>query len=93
MAMMVRKQVYLKKRQAVILRRQAKESGTTEAELIRRAIDRQIAVRLHPDSTFWKKESAYIQSLIDQGPVPGKRTWTRADLYEERLSRYARRSH
>ena len=82
MSVMVRKQIYLEKRQATTLRRQAKESGTTEAELIRRAIDRQMTVRVHPDPSLWKKERAFIQALIAQGPVPGRRKWKRGDLYD-----------
>ena len=82
MAMMVRKQVYLRRRQSALLKRQARELGTTEAELIRRAIDRQVSVRLRPDSRLWKKERAFIQGLINQGPIPGKRTWKREDLYD-----------
>ena len=82
MGMMIRKQIYLRKSQAASLRRQAKEARTTEAELIRRAIDRQLVVRLHPDAVLWKKEHAYIKGLIDQGSVPGRRKWKREDLYD-----------
>jgi len=82
MTVMVRKQIYIKKRQATTLQRQAKEAGTTEAELIRRAIDRQVSTRRHSNATAWKKERAYIQALIAQGPVPGRRKWRREDLYD-----------
>ena len=84
MAVMIRKQIYIRRRQAATLKRQARELGTTEAELIRRAIDRQIAVRLRPDLTLWHKEREYIQALIAKGPVPGGRTWKREELYERR---------
>jgi hypothetical protein len=30
--------------------------------------------------------------LIAQGPVPGGRRWSREEIYEERLSRYGRKS-
>jgi hypothetical protein len=82
MTVMVRKQIYLEKRQATILQQQAKESGMTEADLIRRAIDRQVSTRRHSNATAWKKERAYIQALIAQGPVPGRRKWSREDLYD-----------
>lgn len=36
----------------------------------------------------WEEERAFIESLIGQGPVAGGRTWTREELYEERMSRY-----
>jgi hypothetical protein len=93
MALMVRKQIYLKKSQAATLKRQARLRGISEAELIREAIEHQVAATAHPKNNGWEKERAYIQSLIDQGPIPGKRTWKREDLYEERMSRYARHSH
>jgi len=84
MAIMVRKQIYIRRQQAAMLKRQARELRTTEAELIRQAIDRQIAVRLRPDLHLWHKERAFIQRLIAKGSVPGKRTWHREDLYERR---------
>ncbi len=84
MATMVRKQIYIKEQQEAKLKRQAKELGTSEADLIRQAIDRQIAFRLKPDRTLWRKERAYIQKLIAQGPVPGRRTWRREDAYGRR---------
>ncbi len=84
MATMVRKQIYIKKQQEATLKRQAKELGTTEAELIRQAIDRQLAFRLKPDRTLWRTEREYIQKLIAKGPVPGRRTWRREDAYGRR---------
>lgn len=34
------------------------------------------------DLEAWLEERRFIQELIDQGPLPGKRTWKRADLYD-----------
>jgi hypothetical protein len=84
MARMIRKQIYLNRRQSERLKRQAKETGESEAELIRQAIDRQVAAYVRPDVGHWKKERAFIQSLIAQGPIRGGRTWTREDLYDRR---------
>jgi hypothetical protein len=56
----------------------------SEAEFIRQAIDRH-ARSLRPprrDLTAWEKERAFIDRLIQQGPVPGGRTWRREELYE-----------
>ena len=92
MALMVRKQVYLKKEHALSLKRQARARGISEAALIREAIERQVNAPAHPTNS-WLNERAYIQALIEQGPVAGKRTWTRDELYEERLSRYGQHSH
>ncbi len=98
MAMMVRKQIYLKKGQAATLKRQARLRGISEAELIREAIDRQIehgAMRsLHIDSEAWERVHKFMLALHAEGPLPNRpRRWTREELYEERLNRYASRSH
>lgn len=84
MATKVRKQVYIEPHQEAILKRLAREQGITEAEIIRRAIDAHTRTfrLLTRDLRAWEKERAFIQGLIRQGPVAGKRTWQREDLYE-----------
>ena len=84
MTRMVRKQVYIEPRQETLLKRLARDTGVTEAEIIRQAIDRQTQVTLFSrrDLNAWRQERAFIQSLIQQGPVPGGRRWRREDLYE-----------
>ncbi len=84
MATRVRKQVYIEPYQDAILKRLAKEQGLTEAEIIRRAIDQHTQVLHFPrrDLAAWEEERAYIQSLIRQGPVAGRRAWRREDLHE-----------
>lgn len=42
MAQMVRKQIYIQRRQQAILRRLARARGVSEAELIRQAIDHHV---------------------------------------------------
>ena len=42
MTQMVRKQIYIPKRQQLLLKRKAKAVGISEAELIRQAIDRNL---------------------------------------------------
>jgi hypothetical protein len=84
MTIKVRKQVYIEPHQEEILKRLARETGISEAEFIRQAIDRH-ARSLHPhrhDLRAWEKERAFIDLLIRQGPVPGGRTWRREELYE-----------
>ena len=84
MAKMVRKQVYIEPRQEALLKQLVRETGTTEAELIRQAIDRQMKVVRFPKQNLraWQEERAFITHLIQQGPVPGGRSWRREDLYE-----------
>ena len=92
MPTMVRKQVYIEPRQDEMLKQWAEETGQTEAEIFRQALDRWMASvqRRREAEAAWEEEHAFIESRIAQGPVPGGRTWTRDELYEERLSRYGR---
>lgn len=98
MTQLVRKQIYIEKRQDALLKRQAKLRGVSEAELIREAIDRQLAqaaVRkpLRPDQEAWERALKFMKELRARGPLPVQgRTWKREDAYEERLSRYERRT-
>jgi hypothetical protein len=94
MSVMVRKQIYIEPRQEELLKQAAAETGMTEAEIIRRAIDLwgESEEKRRQAQEAWKEARAFIEDLIAQGPVPGGRTWTREELYEERLSRYGRDS-
>ena len=92
MGVMVRKQVYIEPRQEEMLKQAAAETGMTEAEIVRQALDlwdERVAQHRRAQEV-WEEERAFIESLIAQGSVPGGRTWTREELYEERLSRRAR---
>lgn len=82
MTKMVRKQVYIESRQEGMLKRLARETGATEAEIIRQAIDLQGRAYSLPrrDMDAWREERAFIDHLIQLGPVPGQRRWRREDL-------------
>lgn len=84
MERMVRKQIYLRTRQDQQLKRLMKETGLSEAELIRQALDAQAqpSFPLVLDPAAWQEERKFIEELMAQGPVEGKRTWRREDLYE-----------
>lgn len=94
MSVMVRKQIYIEPQQEELLKQAAAETGMTEAEIIRQALDlwNEHVARRRRAQEAWEQERAFIESLIAQGPVPGGRTWTRDDIYEERLGRYGRDS-
>ncbi|KRT65342.1 MAG: hypothetical protein XU13_C0136G0005 [Candidatus Rokubacteria bacterium CSP1-6] len=83
MAEMVRKQVYIEPRQEQLLKTLAKELGTTEAELIRRGIDRGLegAAGFRPDAAAWREAERYILARMRKGRLKRKRRWTREDLY------------
>lgn len=96
MSAMVRKQFYIEERQEAKLKALASSTGLSEAQIIRQAIDQQTASTFrspkHRADEAWERERAFIQSLIDAGPVPkATRRWTREEIYEERLSRYGRK--
>lgn len=92
MTRMIRKQVYIEARHERELKRRARELGVSEAELIRRGIDA-LAVATPPlprSDQAWREMLAYIRKRrMMRVPQTGRR-WTREELYEERLQRYAR---
>ncbi len=85
MATMVRKQVYIEARQDELLKRIAKATGVSEAEIIRQAIDQYAAQAIAHERRLeaWKRQRAFLQQLLDQGPIEGGgRTWRRNDAYD-----------
>jgi hypothetical protein len=89
---LMRKQIYIHKRQQILLKRLAKERGISEAEIIRQAIDREAAntipVPSYANQDSWDEAVAFMRSLANRRdkfrePLP----WNRAELYEERLNR------
>lgn len=84
MARMIRKQFYIESQQEALLKRLVQETGMTEAELVRQAIDRQMRffASSRRDLRAWQEEAAFIARLIEQGPVSGKRIWRREELHE-----------
>ena len=90
MPRMIRKQIYIESGQDNSLKKQARNLGVTQAEVIRQAIDRQMSsVRLSiQDLKAWEREKAFIAKRIAKGRAPGGRQWKREDAYEERLMRY-----
>lgn len=84
MTTMIRKQIYIEARQELLLKQLANETGTSEAEIIRYAIDTHTrrVYKAKPDLTAWEAERVYILSRIAQGPIAGGRIWKREELYE-----------
>ncbi len=93
-AALVRRQIYLKPRQDVQIKRLAAERSTTEADIIREAIDMLLSeiARQRRAQKAWDETLAFMEERYAQGAVSEGRTWTRDELYEERLSRYGKRS-
>ena len=97
MTQMVRKQIYIQKSQEERLKKLAEARGISEAEIIRRALENEMRYsslyRPAYDPDAWSKLVAFWEELDKRGPIePKPRDWTREDLYEERMSRYGRKS-
>ncbi len=86
MSKLIRKQVYIEPSQDRRIKRKAREEGIPEAEIVRRALDLGLVrlpvaprvVRLDEEASFFD----LIDRLIEQGPVPGGRRWSRDELYD-----------
>lgn len=83
---MVRKQLYIKPEQNLMLKEQAQTYGTSEGEIVRKALDDYLSTPTYSqeiDLTFWDKEVAFIKSRMKNNTEPEKpRTWKREDLYD-----------
>ena len=84
MAAMIRRQVCIRPSQERALKKLARKTGMTEAEILRNALDAHIAVlaRQEQRKAAWGQEDTFIRRLAARGPVPGGRTWRREDLYD-----------
>jgi hypothetical protein len=84
MSAKVRKQIYIEAHQEAQLKALAEQTGLSEAEIIRQAINRQARILRLPrrELDVWDKEQEFIAQLMAQGPVTGGRTWTREELHD-----------
>lgn len=92
MERMVRKQTYIKPRQAELLKRRARELGVSEAELIRQGVDEVVGSveALTTAWQVWEEEKAFIEQRRRMAVPQTGRGWTRDELYEDRLERFSR---
>lgn len=82
--MKIRKQIYIEPYQEALLKRLTDETGVSEAEIIRQAIDQHARMlkSITPRPSAWEEEQNFIADLMKQGPVPGGRIWRREDLHD-----------
>ena len=89
---MVRKQIYLHKRQETLLKRLSQARGVSEAEIIRQAIEREAAgVTTQPvpaDRTAWQELMAFLDARQAAALSSQPYQWNREDIYSERESRW-----
>ena len=94
MSDMVRKQIYIHRRQEAVLKRLARLRGTSEAEIIRRAIDLE-AEHTQPlasqyDHSAWEDILRFVEERKKSGITGQPYHWNRQDLYAERENRWLR---
>ena len=92
MATMIRKQVYLEPGQDVAVKKLAEALGTTEADIIRRAVDLLLSEteRQHRAEAAWEGAQTLMEARAAQvmpNTAAGERAWIREELYTERLER------
>jgi hypothetical protein len=88
---MIRKQIYIEPAQEELLKQRARESGLSEAALIREYIDEGVR---RPSAAerkkAWEEALAVMEERAKMKVPQTGRTWTRDELYEERFERYPR---
>ena len=94
MSDMVRKQIYINRRQEVVLKRLARLRGISEAEIIRRAIDHEME-QVQPfsvpyDPAAWEDILRFVAERKQAGITGQPYRWNRQLLYEEREGRWLR---
>jgi hypothetical protein len=87
MAKMVRKQVYIYKRQEAQLKHIAEARGVSEAEIIRTAIDREVTSTspavFHPDPEALDRFIELVRQRKLRGITGEPYQWRREDAYDD----------
>lgn len=92
MSLMVRKQIYIPRRQDILIKRLSQTRGISEAEVIRQAIEREISGSISQspsDNDAWAKLMEAVEEIRQSWD--GKREplrWTRDEIYAEREDRW-----
>ena len=92
---MVRKQIYISRRQQALLRRLSQQRGLSEAEIVRQAIDHEATHAAAQTSLSteqsWQDALAFMRSLRDRASQFSEPyRWGREEIYAERLRHYDR---
>jgi len=92
MARMIRKQIYIEERQEESLKARATAEGVSESELIRRALDHVIEEQEEEErrKRAWEDFEAVVRERMAMDVPQTGRSWTRDELYEERVGRFSR---
>ena len=89
---MVRKQIYIPRRQDILVKRLSETRGISEAEVIRQAIENEISRELPGNAMNPKSVLDLIMEFVEERAAmhePGEPyRWNREEIYEEREARW-----
>jgi hypothetical protein len=92
MTQMVRKQVYIHRRQLLLLKRVARARGASESEIIRQALERELATGAHRPAAGGESALDDFVRLVtvERTDVVGREpiVWRREDAYADRGNRW-----
>lgn len=91
---MVRKQIYIHKRQETLLKRLSQVRGVSEAEIIRQALERETsgapAQPASGDRDAWLELVAFLDARQASATGHKPYRWNREEIYTEREGRWLR---
>ena len=90
---MVRKQIYIQKRQDILIKRLSQARGVSEAELIRQAIERELSGSAQPVSGSVSAVDDFARLALSkraQSTQSEPYHWNREEIYAERENRWLR---
>jgi len=84
---LIRKQLYVSKKQDMLLKQRAAQWGVSEAELVRQAIEFYLVPGIYPprDLSAWEREKSFISARAQElGGTDEPAGWKREELYDGR---------
>ena len=91
---MVRKQIYISKRQDIFLKRLAESRGVSEAEIVRQVLDREISGQsiqpVRSENAAWNILVAFLDERRSNSKSSKPYRWDRSDSYQQREGRWLR---
>lgn len=88
MSEMIRKQIYMTRRIDRLVKEQAERLGYSQAEVIRKALEKVFDVKDEgPELEAWRELKRFLEERSNLKTEPHGRCWKREDLYEDRLEK------
>lgn len=92
MTVMIRKQIYIPRRQDILIKRLSETRGISEAEVIRQAIEHEISRELtDPDLnrlSAWEQLMEFVEERKAKAQPSEPYRWNREEIYAERENRW-----